>query len=527
MSKEIFKSYDLDEKVIQAVDFINDPIRQTMSPQGGYVIYEDNVGVQHYTKDGVTIARNISHEDPIINQTLLTIRDGSLATNQQAGDGTSSTVLMSAILIKEGLRLIKNGWNPIDIRKQFLEFGASIKDIIKKQVNLIKTDNDLYHIANVSSGNIKEITENTVKTIKITGKEGQVMIDPAYALETYLIEDTGFVIQSGIFIQELAQNKSMQAKYENVLFLVTDKRLYYDTEAEKILTVAKESGYKSVVIVASDFIGEALPFFVEQHQRGLMQVLLVKETKPEILTDLAVYLNTEVISDKSGTLDNLEIKDFSIAKMVFSNQIKTIISRDKKEKNTGIALRVKAIEKEMKSIGNKDDLEYKKLERRIASLTKGMVTIKVGGKTIPEINEKIMTYEDAVNATRVSLESGYVIGGGITTLNAWNKLNKKNLDREFERVYDKYCKAILNQVSENCGVNPEVNLERIKLGQDKNGTNWGYNAVTNKVEDLHKAGVIEPYKVTTQVIDNSISIANIILTSRYRIINKVEKKKDE
>lgn len=522
MSKQIYKSSELDDKIIEAVDFINDPIRQTMSPQGSYVIFESAGGVQNYTKDGVTIARNTSHEDPIVNQTLNFIKEGSLATNLEAGDGTSSTVLMSSVLIKEGLRLLKNGWNPIDIRKKFLEFGSNIKDVINKQVKTIKNDDDLYHIANVSSGNIKEITENTVKTIKITGKEGQVMINPAYGADTYLIEDTGFVLPSGLFIQELAQNKSMQAQYEDVLVFITDKRLYYDTEAEKILTTAKENGYKSIVIVAQDFIGEALPFFVEQHQRGLMQVLLLKESRPEILDDLAIFLNGNVISDKSGALDELQIENFSVAKMVFASTQKAIISRDTKEKNKNIDKRVKALAKELKDIGNRENNEYKKLEKRVANLTKGMVTIKVGGKTWPEVNEKILTYEDAVNATKVAIESGYVLGGGITMLNAWNNLNKKNLDKEFERVFDKYCKAIVSQVSINCGVNPEVNLERIYNEQKKHGLNWGYNAVSGKIEDLHKAGVIEPIKVTTQVIDNSISIANIILTSRYRMVEKLE-----
>lgn len=520
MYKDIYKSKDLDDKIIEAVDFITKPIEQTMSPQGGYVLFESGKNSHAYTKDGVTIAKNIAHDDPVINQTLSIIKEGSLTTNSEAGDGTSSTVKASSVLIKEGLRLLANGWNPIDIRKEFLKFGSNLKEIISKEVKTIKDDKDLYHIANVSSGNIKEITENTVKTIKVTGKEGQVMIEPAYALDTYLVEDTGFALQSGLFIQELAHNKSNYAKYEDTLIFITDKRLYYDTDAEKILTVAKENGYKSIVVIASDFIGEALPFFVEQHQRGLMQVLLLKENRPEILLDLAIYLNGEVISDKSGELDSLEIDNFTTAKMVFSNTAKTIISRDPKEKNTGIAQRVKMLQKEMKEIGRKEDGDYKKLESRIASLTKGMVTIKVGGKTPPEVNEKIMTYEDAVNAAKVGLESGFVLGSGITLINAWNKYNKKDIDKELERLFDKYCKAIFNQVSLNCGVNPEVNLERVLNAQKLNNTNFGFNAVSGKIEDLHKAGVIEPFKVTTQVIDNSISIANIILTSRYRIVNK-------
>ena len=518
MSKLIVRSKDIEDKILEAVDIITDPIKQTMSPKGGNVMFENEYGTVSYTNDGVTIAKNISVKDPILNQTIKVIKESSLKTNMEAGDGTSSTILLSSVLIKEGINLLRNGWNPIDIRNEFINTATTLKTEVAKMAHKVDTDKDLFYIANVSSSNDKEVAENTVKTIKITGKEGQVLINPGYTPNTELVEDTGFIIKSGIFTQELAQNKTFSAKYDDVLVFVTDKRLYYPIEAETILSTALNNGHKSIVIVASDFIGDALPFFVENHQKGIMNILLIKENRPEILSDLAVYLDTEVISDKSGALDKLTIKNYAQAKMVFSNVDKTIISRDGKKVHPALSLRVSEIEKEMKSIGNKNDGDYKKLEDRLASLTRGMVTIKVGGSTHIEVNEKIFRYEDAINATRASLDDGYVAGGGVTMMDSWQNVNKKRLNSEIEKVFNKYTRCVIEQILINCGESVDVIMNT--LGERDFG--YGYNANSGSIENMIEAGIIEPTKVIMQVIDNSVSIANAILTSNYRIVKELE-----
>jgi chaperonin GroEL len=523
LNKLIEKSDNLEDKTILAVDLISDPIRQTMSPMGGNVMYEDASGRQQHTNDGATIAKQINHKDPFVNQIISVIRDSSLKTNMEAGDGTSSTILFSGVLIKEGLRLLRNEWNQIEIRNEFERVGDLIRKEIVSGAIKIKDDKDLLHIANVSSSNNKEIAENTVKTIKVTGKEGQVMIEAGFSPETTLIEDSGFILNSGLFSPEFAQNKTFSSKLDEVPVLITDKRLYYESEAEQILNTALMNGFESVVIIASDFIGEALPYFAENHRTGTIKVILIKETRREILEDLAIYLGGEVISDKSGSLDNLEISDFAVSKMVFANNMKSIISRDKKEFNPGIAARVAELEKQMKEVGNKNDGDYKAIERRIASLTKGMVTIKVGGRTNMEINEKIFRYEDAINATKIALDEGYVIGGGVTIYNAWKKVASKNkIDKEIYRVFDKLCKETIRQISINCGVSPEVNLAKLEEVQGEFGKTWGFNALKGKMTNLLEDGIIEPVKVATQVLDNAISITNAVITSRYRIVNDLE-----
>jgi chaperonin GroEL len=518
MSKLIVRSKDIEDKILEAVDIITDPIKQTMSPKGGNVLFENAYGTQSYTNDGVTIAKNISVKDPIVNQTISVIKESSLKTNSEAGDGTSSTILLSSVLIKEGLNLLRNGWNPIDIRNEFVNTAAMLKTEVAKHAHQIKNDEDLFFIANVSSSNDEEVAKNTVKTIKITGKEGQVLINPGYTQKTELVEDSGFILKSGIFTQELAQNKTFNAKYDDVPVFVTDKRLYYPIEAEMILSTALKNGHKSIVVIASDFIGDALPFFVENHQKGIMNILLIKESKPEILADLAIYLDTEVISDKSGALDKLTMENYGKAKMIFSNVDKTIVSRYGKKVQPQLSLRISEIEKEMKSIGNKESGDYKKLEERLASLTRGMVTIKVGGSTHIEVNEKIFRYEDAINATRAALDDGYVAGGGVTLIDSWGAINKKKMNSEIVKVFDKYASCVIKQILTNCGESVDVFLDKISNYE----AGYGYNANTGSIENMVESGIIEPTKVIMQAIDNSISIANAILTSRYRIVNQRE-----
>jgi len=524
MSKRIINSKNNYDAILEAVDIITEPVAQTISPKGGNVLYENSVGVNTYTNDGATIVKQISVKDPEINQIIQVIKESSLKTNIEAGDGTSSTIILSSVLIKEGVKLLRMGWNTSDIQKELIKISKDIIDNSEKFSSKINGDKDIHYIANVSASNDSEIAENTVKTINVVGKDGQVIINPGYNSETEIIEDTGFIISSGLLFKELALGKTFQANYENVLTLVTDKKLYYEKEAEIILKTALSNGYKSVVIVASDFVGEALPLFIENHIKGVINVMLVKVTEPEIIDDIAVYLNTEVISDRSGSLDNLSIEHFTISKMVFSDMNKTIISRDSSEPSKLLNIRINEIKKELKKIGDKKSSEYRSFEKRLASLTRGMVTIKVGGSTPIEINEKIYRYEDAINATRAALDDGYIPGGGITLMNSWSSLKKEKYNQDMVRLFNVYSESIIRQVLRNCGEKEDVILEKIKSSKFKN---TGYNAVTNTISDMIKDGVIEPRKVLVQSILNSVSIAIAILTSNYRIVNELEEDKKD
>ena len=515
--KQIHKYSDVKDKILHAVDLITDPIAQTISPKGGNVIFEDEQGNQFVSNDGVTLAKAISIKDEIENAIIEIIKSGSLKTNLEVGDGTSSTILASSVLIKEGLKLVEAGHNQMEVRDELVKFAKDMKDELSKHVIKIKDDKDLKFIAKISANNDDKIADDIVKIMKVVGLDGQVMIDRGYGTETEIIEDTGFILRAGVFAQELV-DKQFQANMLDVPVLITDKRIYYKSEAETILRTVLESGYNEVVIIAQDFIGEALPFFIANHKNNKVRVILVAEKKLEILEDLATYLGGEVISDKKGSIvDKITINDFMLAKRVFADPNKSIISRDKKESSKDIDARVKSLRNEMKKIGNKNDPAYTRLEHRISSLTNGMVTIKVGGSTHLEVVEKIYRYEDAVNAARAAMREGYLPGAGIAMLEAYYNIENK-ISPDYRKMFKAVAEANIRQIAINCGKNPDSIIE--KVSESEKG--YGYNAVTGKIEDVIKAGIIEPFLVTSQVIQNSVSIANIIITSRYLIINDLE-----
>jgi chaperonin GroEL len=518
MIKKIYKYEDIKDKIIHAVDTITDPVRQTLSPKGGNVIYEDDKGDQRYTNDGYTIISSISVADAVENAIIEILKGGSRKTNIEAGDGTSSTLLMSSILIKEGLRLIENGHNQMDIRDNLIKFAEDMKSELSKRVIKVKDDSDIKFIARISAGNDEQIASNVAKIIKVVGQDGQVMIDRGFGTETEIIEDTGFFIRSGVFAEELA-NKQLQTSLLDVPVLITDKRLYYKAEAETILKTVLDAGYSEVVIIAQDFLGEAISYFVANHVNNKIKVILIAEKKLNILEDLAIYLGGEVVSDRKGSLvDKVTIDDFVLSKKVFSDPSKSILSRDKKEVNSGLDKRIAVLRREMKKVGNKQDPEYLAIERRISSLTAGMVTIKVGGSTPLEIIEKAHRYEDAINASRCALREGYLPGAGVAMWAAWTNIKT---DPDYERMFKGVAEANIRQIAINCGEIPEMILERILTSQIAYDR-AGYNANTGKIEDMIKAGIIEPFIVTKQVIANAVSIANVILTSRYLIVNDLE-----
>ena len=521
MNKRVLKYEDIKDKIYEAVDIITEPIASTLSPKGSNVIYEDNNGNQFYTNDGKTIAMNIQVKDDVHNAIIEIIKGGSLKTNMEVGDGTSSTVVASSILIKEGLRLVENGYNQMDVRDELIKFAETMKVELTKKAIKVKDDKDIKFISKISAGNDEDIANDVVKIMKVVGLDGQVMLDKGYGEKTEIIEDTGFVLHSGLFSQELA-NKQFQSGMVEVPVLITDKRIYYKPEAETILKTVLDSGYNEVVIIAQDFIGEALPYFVTNHKNNKVRVILISEKRLEVLEDLAIYLGGEVISDKKGSLvDDITIDSFIMAKRVFADPVKAIISRDKEEKNKELPVRIKALRQQMEKNGNKNDPEYIKYQNRISSLTNGMVTVKVGGITPIETIERLYRYEDAINAVRAGMKEGYLPGAGIAIYESYLNI-EKSIPNDFKRMFKALAEANIRQIAINCGRTPEVVIE--KLNELEDGI--GYNAVNGKYENMIKAGVIEPLLVATNVIANAVSIANVIVTSKYLIVNDLEDYKE-
>ena len=502
------------EKILSGVRLITEPVVQTLGPLGGNVLFEDANGQLSLANDGVTIAKQISSDDPIENAIIEVVKHGALKTNVIAGDGTTTTTLFTSILIKEGMKMIEDGMNPMILKLDLEELGVQLIQALKP--TKVKGKKDLLSIANISSNNDSEIAQNVVDVVKTAGEDGMVLIQDSPKEETIIEKNSGFIVDGGLFSPEYAQNNGFTSTFDGGCHvIVCDKRIYYEEEAETILRVAIEHGIKRLVIVARDFIGKSVNVFAANHANNdAIDLILVKdsnarETDNTSLQDLAVYLGGELITDKRGKLvNNLKDTDFSEAKTVFADPNRVVITTTKPE-NPDLIERIRSLRKE-KDKGEEDT----EVNRRLAALTNGMVIVRVGGATPIEVKERIFRYEDAINATRAAMKHGYLVGGGLGILGAYNADNYPPL---YQNLARKLCESSVRQIAINSG----QHAEHI-LSQTKPYVSYGYNAKEDMFEDLLKAGVIDPVQVVEMSIKNAVSIAGAILSANWIITNEKE-----
>lgn len=500
--KVIENTRQIRPKILAALDKIADPVVQTLSPKGRNALFEDSSGNIFVTNDGVTIARQIESDDPIEDSIIRTVKYAALSTNREAGDGTTTTTLFARYLIKNGYKLIDDGINEMDLRSMYNDFA---KRIISK-LDPIKVDNDeqIKNIAKISANNDDEIADNVLKVVKTAGLTGLVFINPSKTGKTEVVEDTGYVLNHGFFAPELINDGINRAAYENVHVLITDKRIYYEEECQHILSVALENGIQNLVIVAKDFIGKAPNFLLANHVNKFINLLLVKypDDSGYGMSDLATYLGGKVVTEKSGKLiNNLSVEDFIVAAKVYSTHDRSVFQTINPF-HPGLDKLVSFVKDELAK-----DKENKDVERRLSSLTNGVVTVNVGGATPIEVQENIYRYEDSINAARAAMRDGYLVGGGLAIFNATRD--------EKESVFKRFGEESVRQIARNCGRYEDYIISNI-------GGNIGYNAKSDTFEDLLKAGVIDPYKVTENAIKNAVSVAIAILTSGFIIVNKKE-----
>jgi len=521
MDKKIYTNKENKSQILEAVDEIANPIIKTLTPKGGNVVIRNNNGSIEITNDGYKTISSMAFKDTIKQAVLELIRPASIKTNDIAGDGTSTTVLYAKTNIHEGFKLIDDGKNAMDVCSNLDIISESLCNEIKKQKKEVKTDDDIFHIANTSSSNNKEIANNVLKAVKISGTDGMIFLETNNTPETEISGEVGFLIEEGMFSQHLANQKGkFTAMYQDIPVLITDKRLYYEDEVVSILEGAEKIGYTKLVIIAQDFIGQIPNMLLSSHldPKVNMNILMVKAKDENTISDLSTYLNCKVVSEKRGSIKGkITNEDYGIAKKVYSDPKKTIISSKNEGAPVPLQLRIKAIREQIEKTSGQ---EKKDFEKRLACLTNGITTIKVGAHTTGELQEKISRYEDAINATRNAMREGYVIGGGICIYNAFKslKMQNKGIPDGFERLLYSLSTASLKQIAENCDIHYKTLLEKAK-------EKVGYNAVTEKFEDLIKSGIIEPLNVPIMTIQNSISVAKTILSSNYMILEDVEEDK--
>ena len=492
------------ELIRRAINRIADPVIQTLTPLGNNVMFEKDLTTL-ITNDGVTIAKLIDSEDEVEDTIIQMVKYGSLATNKAAGDGTSSTILYTKTLVDLGLDAIEAGQKPMLLRDSLLTLRDKILRKASKFVTEVEPD-DWFKIAMISSGGDAELASNVVSIIETAGLDGMVFINDSKNNTTKIVKDTGYGIDNAMVDPILGNLEPGRAGYDNPHVFITDKKLYHIEECKEILESAYNFGATNLVIVARDFVGEAPGYLIANHmdEKVPLNVLLLKYKTPDNdftpLYDLATYLGATVVSEKRGSFKGkLTADDYTMAHRVHSGMDKTIIVSDKKA-NPELTMLIDSVRKK-----KEEDPDNEALASRLASLTTGTVKIEIGASTGPEMRELMFRYEDAINAVRASIRSGYVVGGGLTLFNATRGLDKLALT---------FGESSIRQIAHNCGIDFEL---------DKYTNKNGYNAKTREYSNLLDDGVIEPFDVFKHSVTNAFSIAIAILTSGYIIVDKIKK----
>lgn len=494
------------ELIKRAVNRIAEPVIQTLTPLGNNVMFEKDF-YSIITNDGATIAKLIDSEDPTEDAIIQMVKYGALATNQMAGDGTSTTILLTKKLVDMGIEQIESGVKPMILKKNYTELKTKILEASLPLKTDVSHDNWI-NIALISSGGDEEVATNVVATIETSGLDGMVFLNESKNSTTKITRDSGYNLEQPMFDPVLGNQAVGRADYTKPSIFITDKKMYHIEECKEILETAYKVGVKEIVVVARDFLGESAGFFISNHMddKVPLKVLLIKYPTPDNdftpLHDLATYLGANLVSEKMGSLKGkLTADHYCLASRVYSAGPKTIFVTDN---NVNPELTFLVEDVRQKKENNPEDTVTAK---RLASLTAGTVNIEVGAPTGPELRELIYRYEDAINATRAAIRSGYVTGGGLTLYNSTRTLD------EFAKEFGT---ASIKQIAINSGID---------FNEPKYGGQMGYNAKTCLYSDLKVDGIIEPYDVFKHSVTNAFSIAIAILTSGYFITNS--RNKDE
>lgn len=536
MSKMLLFGEDARKALKRGVDTVADAVKITIGPRGRNVVLDKGYGAPTITNDGVTIAKEINLKNKFENMGAEIVKEVATKTNDIAGDGTTTSVILAGALIDGGFKKTTMGANAMGIR---LGMEKALEDSVaelRKMSKDIKTDAEVKQVATISAES-EEIGSIIAGTIKKVGKDGVVTVEesPSFGVESEVVG--GLQIDKGyVSAYMITNSERMEAEYRDVPILITDKKISGIKEILPLLEKLAATGKKDLVIIADDVDGEALTTFVLNKLRGGFNVLAVKapgygDRKKEILMDIASVVGAEVIKEEVGLkLESAELSVLGRAnKVVSTKDLTTIVGG--KGKKSEIEARISQIKKQKQHTDSKFDIE--KLEERIAKLSGGVAVIRVGAATETEMKYLKLKIEDAVNATKAAIEEGIVAGGGTALVKVAKKLSVKFTEEgkglvasEFAVGYHVVVNALLEplrQIALNAGRDDgSVVIEKVSHG----GSNSGYDALQDVyVDDMFKAGIIDPVKVTRTAIQNAVSAAAILLTTEVAIADEPKEEK--
>lgn len=530
MAKDIKFSEDARRSLLNGVDKLANTVKTTLGPKGRNVVLEQSYGNPTITNDGVTIAKAIELEDHYENMGAKLVAEAASKTNDIAGDGTTTATVLTQAIVQEGMKNVVAGANPVGIRRGIEKATQAAVDQLHKNSHEVSSRDQIAQVASISSAS-KEIGDLIAEAMEKVGNDGVITIEDSRGIETELSVVEGMQFDRGYLSQYMVtDNDKMEADLDNPYILITDKKISNIQDILPLLQEIVQQG-KSLLIIADDVDGEALPTLVLNKIRGTFNVVAVKapgfgDRRKAMLEDIAILTGGTVISSDLG----LELKDTKIdqlgkaGKVTVTKDSTTIVEGAGSKE--AIAERVDQIKKQIADTTS--DFDREKLQERLAKLAGGVAVIKVGAATETELKERKYRIEDALNATRAAVEEGYVAGGGTALVDVMKSIQGtvKGDSEDAEtgvKIVMKALGAPVRQIAENAGKDGAVILDHLEHEDPE----VGYNAATNKWENMVKAGIIDPTKVTRSALQNAASIAALLLTTEAVVADAPEDDKNQ
>ena len=523
MAKVIKFNEDARKALEVGVDTLADAVKITLGPKGRNVVLDKGYGIPTITNDGVTIAKEIELKDPIENLGAQIVKEVATKSNDVAGDGTTTATVLAQALIKEGLKMVASGANPVFIRKGMEKASKKVIEELVKRAKKIESNSEIAQVGAISASD-KEIGELIAQAMAKVGESGVITVEEAKSLDTTLEVVEGMQFDNGYLSPYMvSDSERMVVELDNPFVLITDKKISSMKELLPILEKTVEMG-RPMLIIAEDVEGEALATLVVNKLRGTLNIAAVKapafgDRRKAMLEDIAILTGGEVISEEKGIkLETADINFLGQAKKVRITKDNTVIV-DGLGAKENIAARVGQIKNAIEETTS--DYDREKLQERLAKLSGGVAVIKVGAATETEMKEKKLRIEDALNATKAAVEEGIVPGGGTILVQIAKAIEDFKLEGEEGLGVDIVKKALyapMRQIALNAGLDAGVVIEKVKSSEE----GIGFDAAKEEYVDMVKAGIIDPTKVTRSAIQNAISVSSVLLTTEVAVANEKE-----
>lgn len=529
MAKSIIYNEDARRALEKGMDLLAEAVAVTLGPKGRNVVLEKKFGAPQIVNDGITIAKEIELEDHIENTGVALIRQAASKTNDVAGDGTTTATVLAHAIVKEGLRNVAAGANPISLKKGIDKAADFLVSQIAKHAKPVEDSKAIAQVGAISAGNDDEVGQMIASAMDKVGKEGVISLEEGKSMTTELEITEGMRFDKGyISPYFVTDTERMECVFEDPAILITDKKIGLVQDLVPILEQVARQG-KPLVIIAEDIEKEALATLVVNRLRGVLNVTAVKapgfgDRRKAMLEDIAVLTGGQVISEDAGLkLETTKIDSLGTARRITMNKDTTTIVAEGND--VAVKTRCEQIRRQIEETDSSYDKE--KLQERLAKLAGGVAVIKVGAATETEMKDRKLRLEDAINATKAAVEEGIVPGGGTTLahlapqLETWAKETLQHEELTGALIVSRAIAAPLKRIAENAGQNGAVIAERVK----EKPFNVGYNAATGQFSDMFEAGIVDPAKVTRSALQNAASIAGMVLTTECIVVDKPEKEK--